>query len=74
MKEIYLQSVSISETRIDPVMPSKANDYKSVIGTQSFSVELEFVVNGSSIPQRAFHEFLFEKIGAIGASFKIKTA
>lgn len=74
MKEIYLQSVSISETRIDPVTPSKANDYKSIIGTQSFSVELEFVVSGGPISQSDFHKFIFEKTGAVGASVKIKTA
>lgn len=72
MKKVFLQAVDVKENRIDPVPPSEANNYMQVLGTQSFSVEINFVTSGTPISVDDFHTFVFEKIGRLGASFEIK--
>lgn len=72
MKEVFLQTVGFQEIRVDPILPSKSNGYNHRVGSQSFNVEIEFVTNGQPISMQDFYNFIYEKIGKPGESFKIK--
>ncbi len=73
MKDIYLQSIEVSENRVNPVSPSEANDYVQILGAQSFAVNLEFVTSGLPISKKDFYSFILDKIGTPGTLLKIKT-
>lgn len=73
MKEVFLTTVDINETRVDPVFPSEANNYVQILGAQSFSVNLEFVTSGLPISKEDFYSFILDKIGTPGTLLKIKT-